>query len=272
MALHQEKLIGLTFARRGLRQLNPLRGAAAALLMTLLAPGAVRAAAKEISSTGDLYVQAATEEQVPLDVLVAIAGAESGYHPWALNIDGHEVYCRSREEAEQRLATGDHVSIGLMQINWRYWGSRLGRTKAELLDPETNLIYGARILKEGLRRGGSIWFRISNYHSGSLQERDKYNQLVYRNYRRYLEGEPTAERPAARGTSRDMAQTGTPPVSEGSLLRTLGSEIPVGNQPARGSVTRNPSTAFRWFRGKRKPLGKLFAFGDDVAAPAWRDP
>jgi hypothetical protein len=148
------------------------------------------------SSTTNLYARAASREQVPINVLVAIAGAESGFHPWALNIDGHEVYCHSREEAERLLATDDHVSIGLMQINWRYWGPRLGRTKAELLDPETNLIYGARILKQGLDRSGSIWARISNYHSGSLQERDKYNQLVYRNYRRYLAGEPAAENPS----------------------------------------------------------------------------
>jgi hypothetical protein len=210
MAFHQE--------RPANRRLNSFRRIAAGLWLALLAPviaGPLKANADP--SSANLYARAAAHEQVPLDVLVAIAGSESGFHPWALNIDGHEVYCHSRAEAEQRLATEDRVSIGLMQINWRYWGPRLGRTKLELLDPETNLIYGARILKEGLGRAGSLWLRISNYHSGSMQERDKYNQLVFRNYRRYLAGElPTENRAANAGAPRYMVQTGTPSVSEGN--------------------------------------------------------
>jgi hypothetical protein len=188
MALHKERSI----ARERLKTLGIV---AAGLWLSLLAPGAAGAGATDVSAAatspppGNLYTRAAAQERVPLALLVAIAGAESSYHPWALNIQGHEVYCHSREEAERRLATDDHVSIGLMQISWPYWGPRLGLTKAALLDPETNLIYGARILKEGLVRGGSIWFRISNYHSGSLQERDKYNRLVYQNYLRYLGGD-----------------------------------------------------------------------------------
>ena len=68
----------------------------------------VRVARSEPGSTEvDLYVQAAALEGVPRELLVAIAGAESAFHPWALNIAGHQVYCGSREEAEQLLATAD---------------------------------------------------------------------------------------------------------------------------------------------------------------------
>jgi soluble lytic murein transglycosylase-like protein len=135
------------------------------------------------------YVQAATLEDIPRELLVAVAGAESGFHPWALNINGHQVYCRSREEAEGLLSTVDKVDIGLMQINWLFWGPRFGLSKSQMLDPRTNLIYGARILKLDLARGGSIWKRISDYHSGSLQRRDRYNKLVYEHYLRYLHGQ-----------------------------------------------------------------------------------
>lgn len=166
------------------------------------------ASAGRAGSAENPYVRAASREQVPLEVLVAIAGAESSFHPWALNIDGHEVYCQSRQEAEQLLRNNDHVAIGLMQINWRYWGPRLGLTKAELLEPATNLIYGARILKSGLERGGSLWFRISSYHSGSIAQREKYDQLVYENYRRYLSGEtPTA--PVGAAALQDVPHSGT---------------------------------------------------------------
>jgi soluble lytic murein transglycosylase-like protein len=169
-----------------------IRLVALALLTTLVAPLAGRPAgwAQETSSdSSNLYVRAAASAGVPLELLVAIAGAESGYHPWALNLGGHEVYCQSRAEAEQRLVAADHVAIGLMQINWGYWGQRLGLSKAELLDPETNLTWGGRILKDGMQHGASLWDGISNYHSGSSETRYRYNQLVYNSYQRYLRGD-----------------------------------------------------------------------------------
>ncbi len=137
----------------------------------------------------DPYVAAARNAGVPADLLIAIAGAESGYHPWALNIRGHQLFCQSRADAENVLASTptDDVDIGLMQINWRYWGPRSGlASKEALLDPRRNLEFGAAILKDGLRRGGSLWRRISNYHSGGAAERERYNQMVYDAYLRYM--------------------------------------------------------------------------------------
>jgi Transglycosylase SLT domain len=136
------------------------------------------------------YTRAAVLEGIPPELLIAVAGAESGFHPWALNISGREVYCHSRQEAEQLLSGVDQVDIGLMQINWPFWGPRLGLSKTQLLDPRTNLVYGALILKEDLARGGNIWRRISDYHAGSPERRDRYNKLVYENYVRYLHGDP----------------------------------------------------------------------------------
>jgi soluble lytic murein transglycosylase-like protein len=137
------------------------------------------------------YLVAARNADVPPDLLIAIVGAESGYHPWALNIKGHQVFCQSREEAESVLETTptDDVDIGLMQINWRFWGPRTGlASKGELLEPRKNLEIGAAILKDGLARGGSLWHRISNYHSGGARERERYNQMVYNAYLRYMHG------------------------------------------------------------------------------------
>jgi soluble lytic murein transglycosylase-like protein len=148
----------------------------------------------EIVSAGErrvenLYIVAARNADVPPDLLIAIAGAESAYHPWALNIQGRQVFCQSREEAETVLETTptDDVDIGLMQINWRFWGRRSGvASRGELLDPRKNLELGAAILKDGLTRDGSLWYRISNYHSGGAREREHYNHLVYDAYLRYM--------------------------------------------------------------------------------------
>lgn len=176
-------------SRRSLR----LKWLALMIGLAILAASALNGSsvslAEEQSTAESPYVLAARSAGVPLDLLVAVAGAESGYHPWALNIAGRQVYCHSREEAERLLATSDNVDIGLMQINWPWWGRRLGVSKQDLLDPNTNLVYGARILKECLNRRGSIWRRISDYHSGSAKERDRYNHQVYGTYLRYLHGE-----------------------------------------------------------------------------------
>jgi soluble lytic murein transglycosylase-like protein len=159
-----------------------------AALLAMLQPAAARCDERRVENP---YLVAARNADVPPDLLIAIAGAESGYHPWALNIKGRQVFCQSREEAESVLETTptDDIDIGLMQINWRFWGPRSGvASRGELLDPRTNLALGAAILKDGLSRGGSLWHRISNYHSGGRAEREKYNQMVYNAYLRYMHG------------------------------------------------------------------------------------
>jgi hypothetical protein len=157
-------------------------------LLTMTHPVAAQSAETRVE---DPYIVAARNAGVSPDLLIAIVGAESGYHPWALNIKGRQVFCQSREEAESVLETTptDDVDIGLMQINWRFWGPRSGlASKGELLDPRKNLEIGAAILKDGLSRGGSLWHRISNYHSGGAHERERYNQTVYDAYLRYMHG------------------------------------------------------------------------------------
>ena len=166
-----------------------------ALMLTMLAALAPRVALcanppASVSDT-DPYVAAANEAGVPLHVLIAIVGAESAYHPWALDIEGRQRFCQSRAEAETVLAntTTTNVDIGLMQINWRFWGARLGVAKTALLDPRVNLRMGARILRDSLARDRATWRGISNYHSGARRERERYNQQVYKAYLRYLRGE-----------------------------------------------------------------------------------
>jgi len=232
-----------------------------------LAAVSVAPAGRSVWAAENLYVRAAAREHVPLEVLVAIAGAESSFHPWALNIDGHEVYCQSRQQAEQLLRNSDHVAIGLMQINWRYWGPRLGLTKTELLDPQTNLIYGARILKAGLERGGSLWFRISSYHSGSLAQREKYDQLVYENYRRYLSGEAPTE-PAGPSAFQDVQHFGTSRASAWGAP-----EAGTGGTQAACCSNQSSETAdtvynFRARAGKGRRQGKEASLDEGALAPS----
>ena len=147
--------------------------------------------AEQVADTRDPYLAASQDTGIPLPLLAAIAGAESAYHPWALNESGQQIYCHSRAEAMTIMTAvnSEDVDIGLMQINYRLWGHRLGLTKEQLLDPRTNLLAGARILKESLNRSGDLWQRIGAYHSSRPGERDRYNQEVYKNYLRYIRDE-----------------------------------------------------------------------------------
>lgn len=148
-------------------------------------------AAHAAAAASNPYVQAARAARVPLNLLVAIAGTESAYHPWALNLGGREIYCHSRQEAERMAAAaGDNVDLGLMQINYRMWGKRFKLTKSQLLDPLTNLRVGAQILRRCLAGPGSLWRRIGRYHSPSPDKEEHYDQVVYDRYLRYLRGEP----------------------------------------------------------------------------------
>ncbi len=140
----------------------------------------------------DLYGDAARTAGVPASLLVAVAGAESGYHPWAINIAGHSYYPNSKDEAARLLESAPDADIGLMQINYGFWGPRLGLTRQQLLDPATNLKAGAEILKGLLEERGTFWRRISGYHSSSGKPRAKWSVAVYRRYLCFLRGEPAA--------------------------------------------------------------------------------
>ncbi len=136
----------------------------------------------------DPYREAARKTGVPLALLVAVAGAESGWHPWALNIRGHQYYCRSQQEAAALLSGTPDADIGLMQIKFSFWGHRLGFSKEQLLDPATNLVAGAKILKIVMDRKGSFWQRAGLYHSLNQREQIKWNKAVYEWYRIYMTG------------------------------------------------------------------------------------
>ena len=173
------------------------RTAIAAIALLLCRSPATAGQPAKAAPAPDPYTAAARATGVPLDLLVAVAGTESGFHPLALNVKGREIYCRSVAEAKRILSTTDNVDIGLMQINWPFWGRRLGVSKSDLLDPKSNLLYGARILKEPLTRGGDIWRRVSDYHAGSVTTRNLYNHKVYSVYLAYLNGRITRSPRAA---------------------------------------------------------------------------
>ena len=73
-----------------------------------------------------------------------------------------------------------------MQVNWGYWGGKFGVSKSELLDPQLNVLVGAKILEHCVRVGGSWWKGIALYHSPYDARQREYVEKVWQSYRRVL--------------------------------------------------------------------------------------
>ena len=135
----------------------------------------------------DVYLRAAAATGVPAELLLAISHVESGFQPHALNVSGRSFFPSSIYEAVRLLnRSGDNVDIGLMQVNWGLWGKRFDLSKFELLDPQLNVVAGAKILEHCIRVSGSGWKGVGLYHSPESFRQRAYVKKVWRSYRLVL--------------------------------------------------------------------------------------
>jgi type IV secretion system protein VirB1 len=116
--------------------------------------------------------------------VLAIMRTESGFRPFALNVNGnHRLQRAPRSEAEAiswstwLIAQGYSVDMGLMQINSRNL-TRLKSTPAEIFDPCQNIRAGATILIEQYGRAAAkhgsgntaLLAAISAYNTGNFRD------------------------------------------------------------------------------------------------------
>ena len=141
--------------------------------------GPEKAGASGIKLRNTLWWQVARERRLDPYILYAVALVESanasGRHrvapwPWALNKSGKAIIPASKEEAhailKNSLARGERqIDVGLMQVNVRWNGHRVGKPE-ELLDPATNLQIGADLLAEAIQSvPHDLVLGIGRYHS-----------------------------------------------------------------------------------------------------------
>ena len=137
--------------------------------------------------SADAFLRASVATGIPAELLLAISHVESGFHPHAINVSGRPFLPYSEHEALGLLKrSGDNVDIGLMQVNWGYWGNKFGLSKSELLDPQLNVLVGAKILEHCIRVGGSPWVGVGLYHSPQNFRQREYVEKVWQSYRRVL--------------------------------------------------------------------------------------
>ena len=142
------------------------------------------------------YREVAREYDVPPSILFAVALTESGRSvsngrllpwPWTLNVQGRAYYYRDRKTAvaalKRFLKQGRSPDIGLMQVNWRYHGKKLG-DPAQAFDPWLNLRAGALILRQAYEHTGDWWLAVGRYHSARPQFAEAYRKRVARWHKR----------------------------------------------------------------------------------------
>ncbi len=121
--------------------------------------------------------RAAHAEDVPLDVLRAIARIETGRTrngrlepwPWTINVEGRGFWFTSEREAKFYVfnifkAGKRSFDIGCFQINYR-WHSKAFRSIDAMFDPYENAAYAARFLKRLYAELGSWPAAVGAYHS-----------------------------------------------------------------------------------------------------------
>lgn len=120
---------------------------------------------------------AARQTAVPIEILNAVALAESGWTqgrryapwPWTTNEAGRAARFSTRSQAEDHVlalyATGvRNIDIGCMQINLRWHGDAFGSIR-DMFDPEQNALYAARYLARLHDRTGDWMVAVGAYHS-----------------------------------------------------------------------------------------------------------
>jgi hypothetical protein len=130
----------------------------------------------------DVLKYASSQMGVSVDLLAAVAWAESKLLPYAVNVQGKACYFTSREDALKMLSglKTDNVDIGLFQVNYRLWGEPLGLQKEDLLNSRVCAIIGAMILTYNLQRHQDPWVAIGRYHSGNMRRMRAYQTKVSR--------------------------------------------------------------------------------------------
>lgn len=134
--------------------------------------------------------RAAAAEDVPLDLLRAIALAETGLAlsgearpwPWTVNMEGEGRWFASPHDlldwVEGRRREGARsFDLGCFQVNHLWHGEAFASLR-EMVDPEANALYAARFLRELREETGSWEAAAGLYHSRTPDLAARYRGRV----------------------------------------------------------------------------------------------
>ncbi|MCC5956005.1 MAG: transglycosylase SLT domain-containing protein [Natronohydrobacter sp.] len=180
---------------------------------------------------------AAMRHNVPLDVLRAVALTETGRMrngrmepwPWALNMGGPGFWPDTRAAAltmaRAQIDQGRrNIDLGCFQVNFRWHGQNFASLD-DMIDPEKNADYAARLLSQHKSRLGTWDAAAGAYHSGTQTLAARYIER-FRSMRATTppEAQPVATGPLMRENTFSLLQPGGE--------QRMGSLVPLGNSAA----------------------------------------
>lgn len=139
-----------------------------------------------IPAQAGVFNKASVLSGVPVSIIKSVSYVESGFKPYALDIDGRAYFAKNYASAyyiaRYFINEGYSVDIGLMQVNYNIWAKRLGMNLRSLLIPKDNVMAGAYILAHYIVQKGSLVQGIGRYHSGDPYSAARYERKVISAY------------------------------------------------------------------------------------------
>lgn len=146
-----------------------------------------------VLSANDHEIFMGTQEIVqgiPTNLLMAISNVESGQSidgtttpwPWTINVDGKGYVFKTKEDAIKAVEKFQKkgftsIDVGIMQINLHHHPGAFANLQ-EAFDPQLNIAYAAKFLKQLFLQYKSWHKAICHYHSASPKYYNPYKQKV----------------------------------------------------------------------------------------------
>lgn len=129
------------------------------------------------------YIAAVEQKnRIPSGLLSAIAGVESDFNPYAINIAGKTIIASNQDEAAKTIKNAlnsgiTNIDIGIAQINYRWHGDNF-KSIEEMINPVTNIEYAAKLLSSLFKQHGTWHKALRYYHSATPYHHRKYSRKV----------------------------------------------------------------------------------------------
>jgi hypothetical protein len=138
------------------------------------------------------------KHDIPHKLLEAVATAESGISPWVVNYQGRARFFSSKEEAAKHIRDLHkkgikNINIGCMQLHAPSHLKRFSSLE-DMLEPENNIAYAAKLLGQLKRKHGSIEKAIKYYHSTSSAYNEPYKNKILRIWKKLQNQSSTSQK------------------------------------------------------------------------------
>ena len=127
---------------------------------------------------------------IPVNLLRAISNVESGRSvagvvapwPWTINVEGRGYIFKTKAEAIKAVEKFHRqgvksIDVGIMQINLHHHPGAFGNLE-EAFDPQLNIAYGAKFLKQLFGQHKTWNKAVGHYHSATPKFHNAYKQKV----------------------------------------------------------------------------------------------